>query len=468
MVGMKRLYIKDLLNMVGSEVETNGWVNSRRDHGKLIFFDLRDSSGLLQVVATPKEENSYKIASQLSVEDVVKIRGIVKERPESSVNKDLLTGKIEFSATGIEIIGKAKELPLPIDTDGTEIDEKVRLEYRYLDLRRKRLQKNLKLRHEVGQAIRSFLNAENFIEIETPYLSKTTPEGARDFLVPSRLQKGKFYALAQSPQQYKQLLMISGVDKYYQFSRAFRDEDLRADRQFEHTQVDAEMAFCSRDEVLDLVEQLMTKTAEKLGKKITEKPFPRITYKEALEKFGADKFDLRKNKDDKDELAFAFVIDFPLFERNEEENRWTFSHNPFTAPQPVDLDKLLAEKEIGSILSQQYDLVGNGFELMSGSVRIHDPKVQRQVFKIMGITEKQIEEDFKHLLKAYEYGAPIHAGFAIGFDRLVAFFAGESSIREVTAFPVSSSGQTSVMDAPSSVSEKTLKELNIKQISSKE
>lgn len=467
MVGMQRTYINDLVKKVGEEVELFGWVNKRRDHGKIIFLDLRDSSGLLQVVATPKAEDSYKIASQLTSEDVIRVKGTVKERPAGNINEELSTGKLELPASEIEIIGKAKEIPLPIDTDGTEIDENVRLRYRYLDLRRNRLQKNLKLRHELAQGIRNFLNNEGFIEIETPYLSKTTPEGARDFLVPSRLQKGEFYALAQSPQQYKQLLMLSGIDKYYQFPRAFRDEDLRADRQFEHTQVDAEMAFVSRDQVLDLVEKMMTEIVEKMGKKVTEKPFPRYTHKEALKKFGADKFDFRRKKEDKDEIAFAFVTDFPLFERNEEEKRWTFSHNPFTAPNPEDEEKLMKGSDIESLGSQQYDLVANGFELMSGSIRIHNPAVQRKVFEIMGFTKEKIEEDFGHILEAYEFGAPVHGGFAMGFDRLAAVLAGESSIREVVAFPVTSGGQTSVMDAPSEVDEEVLKNLGIKKLEKK-
>ncbi len=465
---MKRIYIKDLKTEAGKEVEVFGWVNSRRDHGKILFFDLRDSTGLLQVVATPKNEESYNIASSLTSEDVVRVRGGLKERPEGNTNKDLVTGNLELNLSELEIIGKAKELPIPIDSAGDEIDELVRLRYRYLDLRRSRLQQNLKIRHEVGVNIRDFLNGQGFIEVETPYMSKTTPEGARDFLVPSRLQKGKFYALAQSPQQYKQLLMIAGVDKYYQFPRAFRDEDLRADRQFEHTQIDIELAFVEREDILGLVEKMILEMVEKMGKKVTNKPFPRYSYEEAQKKFGADKFDERKNKDDKDELAFAFVIDFPLFEYNEEEKRWTFSHNPFTAPKPEDLSDLKAEKNIGKIQSLQYDLVCNGFELASGSIRIHDPKVQRKAFKIMGNSESEIDENFGHILEAYEYGAPIHGGIALGFDRLVAVLTGEKSIREVVAFPVTSGGQTAVMDAPSEISQEILKDLGLSQNKQKE
>jgi aspartyl-tRNA synthetase len=456
----QRLYIADLKEKSG-EVEVFGWVSSRRDHGKIIFFDLRDSTGLLQVVATPKNTESYETASNLTSEDVVRVKGELKERPEANINQDLATGRLELNVVELEIVGKAKELPLPIDNDGEDIDESVRLRYRYLDLRRDRLKKNLTVRHQVARHLRDFLNREGFLEIETPYLSKTTPEGARDFLVPSRLQKGKFYALAQSPQQYKQLLMIAGFDKYYQFSRAFRDEDLRADRQFEHTQVDIELAFVKREDILDLVEQMMVNLAESLGKKVTEKPFPRLTHEEAIKKFKADKFDLRKDKEDISELAFAFVTDYPLFEYDEKEKRWTFSHNPFTAPQEQDLEKLRNEKDIEKILSHQYDLVCNGLELGSGSIRIHDPALQRKVFKIMGYSEEQIEREFGHLLEAYEYGAPAHGGIALGFDRLIAVLTQERSIREVIAFPVTSGGQTSVMDAPSEVSEEILKEVGL-------
>lgn len=468
MSGMKRTYISDLIEKAGSEVEVFGWVNARRDHGKIIFFDLRDYTGLLQTVVTPKQEEAYKIASSLTSEDCIRVKGELKNRPEGNINPDLETGKLELTASVIEIIGKAKELPLPIDTDGLEIDETVRLKYRYIDLRRERLQKNLRVRHEIVASMRDFLNKEHFTEVETPYMSKTTPEGARDFLVPSRLQKGEFYALTQSPQQYKQLLMLTGIDRYYQFPRAFRDEDLRADRQFEHTQLDLEMAFVEREDILDLIEKLMESLAEKLGKKITTKPFPRYSYQEAMKKYGADKFDARKNKEDKDELAFAFVIDFPLFEYSEEEKRWTFSHNPFTAPDPADIDKLKAEKDIAKIGSLQYDLVCNGFELASGSIRIHEPEIQKQVFKIMGYSPKDIEADFGHILEAYSYGAPVHGGIAIGLDRLVAVIQGEKSIREVIAFPIASSGKISVMDAPSKVVDSTLKELGLKVVASKE
>src|SRR3990172_3864659 len=342
---MKRDLASDIPKKEEKEVSLYGWVNKRRDHGKINFLDLRDSSGIIQGVATPKNEKAYKVASKLGSEDVINVLGIVNPRPESNINADIETGKVEVIAGQINLINKAEELPIPVEGDGRDIEEKARFKYRHLDLRRERLQKNLKVRHKFVKLIHEFLDSKEFTEIETPYLSQSTPEGARDFLVPSRLQKGKFYALAQSPQQYKQLLMIAGFERYYQFPRAFRDEDLRADRQFEHTQLDIEMAFVERDDVLDLIEKLMTSLAEKLGKKITNKPFPRYSYQEAMKKYSADKFDERKNKEDKDKLAFAFVIDFPLFEYSEEEKRWTFSHTPFTAPKKDDVANLKAEKD---------------------------------------------------------------------------------------------------------------------------
>src|SRR3990172_5045779 len=463
---MKRDLASDIPKKEEKEVSLYGWVNKRRDHGKINFLDLRDSSGIIQGVATPKNEKAYKVASKLGSEDVINVLGIVNPRPESNINADIETGKVEVIAGQINLINKAEELPIPVEGDGRDIEEKARFKYRHLDLRRERLQKNLKVRHKFVKLIHEFLDSKEFTEIETPYLSQSTPEGSRDFLVPSRLQKGEFYALTQSPQQYKQLLMLAGIDRYYQIARAFRDEDLRADRQLEHTQIDMEMSFVSRDEILDLLEEMLTQLAESMGKKITQKPFPRFTYKEAQEKFGADKFDIRENKEDKDELGFAFVIDFPLFEYDRNEKKWTFSNNPFTAPKKEDEEKLLAKEDIEKISSQQYDVVCNGFEFGSGSIRIHDPKVQKTVFEIMGYTQKEIDADFSHILDAYEYGAPIHGGIGMGIDRISAVFAGESSIREVIAFPVNSSGQTSVMDAPSEVSEKTLKELGIKKIDS--
>ncbi len=461
---MQKNYVSETPNKVGSEITLKGWVHSRRDHGKLIFIDLRDSTGLVQVVINPQvSEGTHQVGSTLSIEDVITLTGKVNSRPEKMVNPDLMTGTVEVEASSIEILSKAENPPFEISADGHDVDESIRLKYRYLDLRRERMQKNLKIRHQVTKIVRDFLDSKGFTEVETPYLSKTTPEGARDFLVPSRLKPGNFYALAQAPQQYKQLLMIAGLEKYYQLARAFRDEDLRADRQFEHTQIDIEWSFIEREDILKLVEEMYTQVAKTLGKKILETPFPRYTYSEAQEKFKADKFDLRSEKDP-DTLAFAYVVDFPLFEHDDKEKRWTFSHNPFTAPKEDEVEKLMRAGDPSSILSQQYDLVCNGYELGSGSIRITDPKVQEKAFEIMGYSKEDIKSQFGHLLDAYRYGAPAHGGIALGLDRLVAILQNEPSIREVIAFPISASGTTAVMDAPSSVSDSVLKELGLKMV----
>ena len=448
----------DTIKKVGQKVTLYGFINTRRDHGKIIFLDLRDASGFVQVVATPKADVAYKVATKLGAEDVVKVVGTVGARPKENVNPDVPTGEIEVSAQEIELISKAQALPIPIDGDGYDIDEGARFKNRYIDLRRPRLQKNLRLRHQAAQLVRKFLDSQGFIEIETPYLSKTTPEGARDFLVPSRLQKGKFYALAQSPQQYKQILMISGFERYYQLARAFRDEDLRADRQFEHTQIDIEMAFVEREDVMNLVGEMVVAVIEGMGRKIEKKPFPSLPYAEAVKKFGSDRPNLNKEKG---ALHFTWVVDFPLFEKTA-AGGFTFAHNPFASPKPESVKDLKDKKNLDAIKSLQYDLVCNGEEIGGGSIRISDPEIQKQIFRVLGYSDTEIEKQFGHLLSAYKYGAPFHGGIALGLDRLVALLASEDNIREVIAFPVTSSGQTSVMDAPSTADPEQLKELGIK------
>lgn len=459
---MQRTYTKDTPSQVGKTVRICGWVNVRRDHGGLIFLDIRDMTGIVQVVINPQASpEAHKIAQELGNEYVVEIIGQVQKRPENLVNPNLITGTIEIEASEIKIISQAKVLPFELD-ETRKVKEETRLKYRYLDLRSERMTKNLWLRHKVVTLARQYLNDQGFIEIETPLLTKTSPEGARDFLVPSRLQPGKFYALPQAPQQYKQLLMIAGFEKYYQIAKALRDEDLRADRQLEHTQIDLEMSFVTQDDVLNLVEGLMIYIFENCGKKVWQKPFPRYTYEQAMQEFGADKFELRGSKKDPDTYAFAWVTDFPLLEWNENEKHYTFAHNPFSAPKPEYVEKLMRGKDLGNLRAQQYDLVCNGLEIASGGVRISDPEVQRKIFEIIGLTPTQTEERFGHLLKAYEYGAPSHAGMAPGLDRIVRLLAHEEDIREVMAFPVTSSGTTAVMDAPSKVDEEQLKELHIK------
>ncbi|OGE80085.1 MAG: hypothetical protein A2660_00345 [Candidatus Doudnabacteria bacterium RIFCSPHIGHO2_01_FULL_45_18] len=458
---MQRTLIKDTINQVGKTVKLAGWVHIRRDHGKLIFLDLRDKSGLMQLVVNPKvSAEAHTAANEIRNEFVIEVEGTVKERDAKQINPDLETGKVEVEMTKLNILSRAKALPFELNEDTRKVNEEARMKYRYLDLRSERMAKNLKLRHKAATLVREYLNKAGFMEIETPMLTKTSPEGARDFLVPSRMQPGKFYALPQAPQQYKQLLMIAGFEKYYQIARAMRDEDLRGDRQLEHTQIDLEMSFVQERDVLDLVEGLMIYVAESCGKKILTKPFPVFTHEEAVKQFGADKFDLRKDKDP-DTLAFAWVVDFPLFEKDD-DGKLTFTHNPFSAPKSEHVDKLMKGEDLENLRAQQYDLVCNGFELASGGVRISDPKVQRKIFEIMGLAPEVIEERFGHLINAYEYGAPPHAGIAPGFDRLLMILANEENIREVIAFPVNSSGQTSVMDAPSPATDKQLKELHIK------
>ncbi|MBI4158155.1 MAG: aspartate--tRNA ligase [Candidatus Yanofskybacteria bacterium] len=480
---MSRTHIIDTSNLVGETVNLYGWVNVRRDQGKIIFIDLRDRSGVVQMVFAPHQSNSltaiqkeggigtgqvpsnkelFGLAEKLRPEWVIRVKGLVKERPKKMVNPETPTGKVEIEPLELEILNEAETPPFPLDNDGHDIDEDLRRKYRYLDLRRDRMKENIMLRHKALILTRDYLNKEGFVEIETPTLTKTSPEGARDFVVPSRFHPGKFYALPQAPQQYKQLLMIAGFEKYYQLSHAFRDEDLRGDRQFEHTQIDMEMSFAGEKDVWAVTEGLMIQIVESLGKKITQKPFPVFSHEEAMEKFGADKFDLRKDKNNPDEFAFAWVTDFPLFEWDEENKKYTFAHNPFSAPKPEHVEKLMKGEDLGNLRARQYDLVCNGYELASGGVRISVPEVQRKVFEIMGLSPAEVEDRFGHLINAYKFGAPPHAGIAPGLDRLIMLLANEKDIREVIAFPMSARGQTSVMDAPSELDEKQLKELHIK------
>jgi aspartyl-tRNA synthetase len=457
-----RTLTKDTINKIGQEVILMGWIHSRRDHGKLIFIDLRDRWGIVQVVFSPRNASVLEEANKLRSEWVVEINGLVKERPEGMQNPELPTGKIEIEALRLEILNEAQTPPFAIDTDGYEIGEEHRLKYRYLDLRRERLKKNLILRDKVISFIRTYLHEKDFIEVETPIITKSTPEGARDYVVPSRVYPGKFYALPQSPQQYKQLLMVAGAERYFQISRCFRDEDTRGDRQPEFTQLDLEMSFTTQEEILDLVEDLYRKIIKnKCPEKIIAKtPFPRLTYKEVIDKYGTDKPDLRENKDDPNELAFLFVVDFPVFEWKKSENRWDAVHHPFTAPKIKDPDEI--KKDPGGQLAEQYDFVLNGYEIGGGSIRIHDPRMLETVFEIMGHPKKDIRAKFGHLLEAFEYGVPPHGGIASGIDRLIMILAGEPNIREVIAFPKTGDGRDLMMDAPSELDEKQLSELHLK------
>ncbi len=572
------------LEHVDQEVTLAGWVHRRRDHGALIFIDLRDREGIVQVVVDAENApEAHRMADKVRVEYVVQVKGRVRARPEGLRNPKLATGDVEVVAHEVTILNPAKTPPFYINED-VPVEESLRLKYRYLDLRRERMQRNIILRHHVVNAIREFLNSRGFLEIETPLLIKSTPEGARDFIVPSRLHPGKFYALPQSPQQLKQLLMVAGFEKYYQIARCLRDEDLRADRQPEFTQLDLEMSFIEREDILQLIEEMYIYLVERLlpHKRIKQVPFPRLSYAEAMARYGSDKPDLRfgmelidltdivaqsqfrvfaetaakggqvkgivvpgaagysrKELDgltpyvtpygakgllwmafrleglrspaakfltegeinaireraqaqdgdlllivadekevvaaalsnlrlemgqrlglrDPNELAFAWVLEFPLLEWNEDENRWEAMHHPFTSPVPEDW--ALADTDPGQMRAQAYDSVLNGWEVGGGSIRIHRREEQKKMFQLLGISDEQAQEQFGHMLEAFEYGAPPHGGIALGLDRLVAIFADESSIREVMAFPKTTSAQDLMLGAPSPVSEEQLKELHL-------
>ncbi len=569
---------------IGEKVVLNGWVNTRRDLGGVIFIDLRDRYGITQVVFEPHyNEETHNAAKELRGEYVISVEGVVEKRSEETVNPSLSTGMVDVRADKLLILNKAQTPPFLIQ-DKIDTNEETRLKYRFLDLRRPELQKNLLLRHKMYQTVRDYFNENDFAEIETPVLMKSTPEGARDYLVPSRLHKGKFYALPQSPQTYKQLLMVSGFDKYYQIVKCFRDEDLRADRQPEFTQIDVEMSFVQQEDVFNTVEGLMKKLFKDVWNKELKTPLPKLTYAEAMEKYGSDKPDLRfdlemvtlndvfdksefrvfkdqtENKgiitglkipgcgnytrnqldvltefvkkqgaggliwmrvkeegleapvakffteEEKQNLVnglnaqtgdlifiltgkktkilsimgslrlemarrldlikedtpptLIWVTDFPLLEWDEETNRYYAMHHPFTSPRDEDLELLETSPE--AVRAKAYDLVLNGNEIAGGSIRIHDSSVQSKMFKALGITKEEAELKFGFLLNALKYGAPPHGGIAFGFDRMVMLFTGSQSIREVIAFPKTSSAISLMDDCPSPVSEEQLNELHIK------
>lgn len=463
-------YIKETIDQEGQEVILKGWVNKKREMGKVAFVDLRDSTGLVQVVLVPAEldEESKDLISKIGLEYVLEIQGVVQKRGEKQINKNLPTGEIEILAKKIAILNESKVPPFDVFSEERQAAEETRLEHRYLDLRHERMAKNLQIRHKVLLFLRNYLSDKGFTEVQTPILSKSTPEGARDYLVPSRLHQGRFFALPQSPQQYKQILMVSGVERYFQIAPCFRDEDARADRSpGEFYQLDLEMSFVTQEELLQLMEKLFTTMVKELfpEKKITEEPWPRLTHAEAMEKYKSDKPDLRKNKEDDNELAFAWVLDFPLFAEQTEEDyfhgagdKWGPSHHMFTAPKEEDI--ALLDSDPGKVKSYQHDLVLNGYELGGGSIRIHDPKLQEKIFDLIGFTKEQ-KGHFQHLLKAFEYGVPPHGGIAPGIERLIMILAGEKNLREITPFPLTGDGRDPLMGAPSKVEGKQLDELGL-------
>ncbi len=563
-----------------------GWVHRRRDHGGVIFIDLRDREGLVQVVCDPDNVATFQTAEKIRNEFVIKVTGRVRPRPEGTVNQNLFSGEIEVLVASIEVLNPSLTPPFMMDDDN--LSEAIRLEHRYLDLRRPAMQANLRLRHKVSMAVRMFLDQQGFIDIETPILTKSTPEGARDYLVPSRVSDGQFFALPQSPQLFKQLLMVSGFDRYYQISRCFRDEDLRADRQPEFTQIDIETSFLSEDQIMSLMEEMIRNLFKTVSQVELPNPFPRMSYADAIYYYGSDKPDLRiplvlteltdimqeipfkvfreaaqlengrvaalrvpqgcklsrkeideytnfvgiygarglayikvnaldkgleglqspilkfmteetiqavltrTEAQDGDLIFFGadkakivnealgalrakighdrghledgwkplWVVDFPMFERDEEENRWQALHHPFTSP--ADGHEDLLESDPGKALSKAYDMVLNGSEIGGGSVRIHRQEVQSKVFRALNISEQEADEKFGFLLQALQYGAPPHGGVAFGLDRILAMMAGVESIRDVIAFPKTQRAQCLLTNAPSAVDEKQLRELHIR------
>ncbi|MBN1586858.1 MAG: aspartate--tRNA ligase [Candidatus Omnitrophica bacterium] len=443
---------------VGEKVTLLGWVAARRDHGKLIFIDIRDREGITQVVFVPSvSPDAHKVAETLRSEWCVQVKGEVVKRPKKTENPDIPTGLVEVCAEDLLVLSESETVPFEVE-DAETANEDVRLAYRYLDLRRPSMYRRLKMRHDVIAVIRKVLDEAQFLEVETPILTRSTPEGARDYLVPSRLNEGQFYALPQSPQLFKQLLMVGGVEKYFQIARCFRDEDLRSDRQPEFTQLDLEMSFVTEEDIFALMENLFYQIFKQVLDVELTLPFPRIPHSEAMARYGTDKPDLRKGEAGR-EFAFCWVTEFPLFGKDEESGRLMAEHHPFTSPFEEDIPKM--ETHPLEVRSRAYDLVLNGVEVGSGSIRIHRRDLQEKVFAAIGINGEEAQRRFGFLLNAFRYGPPPHGGIAPGIDRLVAIMAGVDSIREVIAFPKTQKAACPLTNAPSTVDDKQLRDLGI-------
>lgn len=435
---------------VGTKATLCGWLETVRVAGKFSFLILKDRYGSTQVFLN--KDLTEKVAN-LNKETVLKVTGEVKARPANQVNKEMSTGEIELSASSVEVLNECASMPM----DSSNASEETRLKYRYLDLRSRRMQSNLMMRHKVLNCIHDFMNSRDFAQIETPLLAKSTPEGARDYLVPSRNFPGKFFALPQSPQLFKQLSMVAGYDRYYQIARCLRDEDLRADRQPEFTQLDVEMSFIEEEDMYELCESLMKKVfKEVLGIDIRT-PFQRMSYDDAMKKYNSDKPNLSKGKDD---YQFLWVVGFPMLEWSEDDKRYVAMHHPFTSPREEDFS--LLEKSPEKVRARAYDLVLNGYEIAGGSIRNHRVDMQKRIFKALKIPDEEAELKFGFLLSALSFGAPPHGGIAFGIDRLLAIMCKEESIRDVIAFPKNKEAKDLMLDAPSEVSKKQLDELGIK------
>ncbi len=455
-----RIYSSDLSAHVGETVVLAGWVDVRRDQGKMVFFDFRDMKGKIQCIVLPMHADAIVLAKEIRPEWVLKLEGKVNKRPEKNINPNVPAGDVELEVTSIEVLNKAETPPFELNVDTMPVGEDIRMKYKYLDLRSERMQKNIRMRDKIITFIRGYMHAHDFIEIETPMMTKGTPEGSREYIIPSRLFSGQFYVLPQSPQQFKQLSMVAGFEKYFQIARCMRDEDTRGDRQPEFTQLDMELSFVDQEEVMAYNEAMLIELVKTVypEKRISQIPFPRISYAESMEKYGNDKPDMRVNKDDPNELAFCWVVDFPMFERDDEGGVQAV-HHPFTSPKLEDAELLNSEPL--KARANAYDIVLNGYEIGGGSIRIHKRDLQNKIFELLGLSPETIQSRFGHILTAFEYGAPPHGGIAWGMERLVMLLQNEPNIREVMAFPKTGEGRDLMMGAPSEMPEKTLRELNI-------